>query len=84
MDKSNRLAGVLMLAFSALGAWFIVRSLVRALSNGYSPGKLGAIHQAGSIQYFAFVAGCFVGIGLVVVLGIFGLRSARLIGTARK
>ena len=74
MDKRNPLAGALTLAFSLLGGLYVVRALLRALSNGFSPGKLGAIHQAGSAQFGVFIAACCIGIGLMALLAFLGLR----------
>lgn len=84
MDKPNPLAGTLILAFSLLGGWYVARALLRALSNGFSPGKLGAIHQAGSIQYYAFVAACGIGIGLMTLLALLGLRWLGLIDAPQR
>lgn len=77
MDKGNPLAGALMLAFSLSGGLYVVRTLLRALSNGFSPGKLGAIHQAGSVQFNVFVAACCIGIALMALMAFLGLRWLR-------
>lgn len=83
MDKSNPLAGALMLVFSALGGLYVVRALVRALELGTSPGKLGAIHYAGSAQYYAFIAACCIGIGLMILLAFIGLRWVGFLNSTR-
>lgn len=79
VDKSNLLAGGLMLAFSLLGGSYLAWSLVRALSSGLSPGKLGAIHQAWSASYCVFIAACCIGIALAAFMALMGLRWAGII-----
>lgn len=84
MGKPNALAGSLMLGFSLAGAWYVTHALLRALSNGFSPGKLGAIHQAGSAQYYVFVTGCGIGLGLMAILAFLGLRWMGLANGTRQ
>lgn len=74
MDRSNAPAGALMIAFSSLGGFYVVRALARALSLGFSTGRWGVIHPAGSIQYYAFIAVCCIGIGLMLTCMFIGLR----------
>ena len=73
MEK-NIPAGVVAVTFSVFGAVYLVRALIRAFKDGFSPGKLGAIHQAGTLEYAVFVAGCFLGLVLMFVLALMGLR----------
>lgn len=83
VDKPNFLAGGLMLAFSLLGGSYLAWSLVRALSSGLSPGKLGAIHEAWSASYCVFIAACCIGIALAAFIALMGLRWAGIIKDAR-
>ena len=84
MDKPSPLAGTLMLAFSLLGGWYVVGAFLRTLSNGFSPGKLGAIHHVGSVQYYAFLVACGLGVGLMAILALLGLRWLGLTNGARR
>ena len=59
-----------------LGGIYLVRALIKALQNGFSPGKLGAIHQAGTVQYTGFLVICIIGIALMLGVAYMGLRWA--------
>jgi hypothetical protein len=72
-------AGLTAIAFSIFGSAYIVRSLLRALKNGFSTGKLGAIHQAGTVQYTGFIVACAIGIALMLALAFLGSRWAGFI-----
>jgi hypothetical protein len=74
MEKRNCMAGLVMLGFATFGGWYITRALLLAISSGASPGKLGAIHHAGSVNYFIFIVACFIGIALTVAVGVLGFR----------
>ena len=78
MEKRNVPAGVAAVVFSVLGALYLVRALVLALSSGVSPGKLGAVHAAGSAPYFVFVLACLIGLGFMAILAALGLRWSGL------
>lgn len=78
MNDRNVGAGVLTMACSGLAAFFIVRMFLRALANGFSPGRVGAIHAAGTTQYTVFLVTCGVGLIFAAVLFYMGLRWAVL------
>ena len=75
----NLPAGLIAIAFSIFGGAYMVRALLRALESGYSTGRLGAIHQAGTVQYTVFIVACVVGVVLMFVLAFMGSRWAGFI-----
>lgn len=76
-------AGLIAIAFSIFGGAYMVRALLRALENGYSTGRLGAIHQAGTVQYTVFIVACVIGVVLMLVLAFMGSRWAGFINGPR-
>jgi hypothetical protein len=80
----NLPAGLVAIAFSVVGGSYILRALLRALEIGSSPGRLGAVHPAGSMQYIGFVVACGIGIVLMIVLAFLGLRWAGFIKSSRE
>lgn len=84
MEERNVPAGLIAIAFSIFGGAYILRALFRAIENGYSPGKLGAVHYAGSVQYTTFFFACAIGIVLMLVLAFLGLRWAGFTNVSRK
>ncbi|MBL8267524.1 hypothetical protein [Steroidobacter sp.] len=79
----NLPAGLVAIAGSMIGGAYIVRALLRAIENGFSPGKLGAVHQVGTMQYTGFVIICLIGISLMLVLAFMGARWMGLINRDR-
>jgi hypothetical protein len=75
----NPLPGLIMVLLSPLGGWYITRFLWEALSSGFVPGKLGAIHYAWSAQYTVSVVACVLGLVFFVALTMMGLRYVGLI-----
>jgi hypothetical protein len=84
LEKSNFIGGALTVACALAGGAYLARSLVRALSVGFSPGRLGAIHSAWSAQYCVFIAACCIGIGFALILSFMGLRWAGVIKDANR
>lgn len=84
MHKTYPIAGALVIVLSFLGGLYVFHALARAVSLGISPGKLGAIHHAGSAQYWVFVAACCIGIALMILLAFIGLRWTGLLSGARR
>jgi uncharacterized oligopeptide transporter (OPT) family protein len=74
MNQQNPIAGLLAVAFSGFMAWYLTRAFWSALANGYSPGKLGATHLAGSPQYVVFLGGCLIGLAFAVILTYMGFK----------
>jgi hypothetical protein len=75
----NLLSGMVMVALSIFGAWYVARFLWIALSRGFVPGKLGAIHLAWSVQYTVSVAACVLGLVFFGALIKMGLGYAGII-----
>ncbi len=65
-----------MVSFSLVGGGFIARFLAKGVSNGYVPGKLGAIHYAGTPQYAVSIGACALGLVLCAVVALMGVRFA--------
>jgi membrane associated rhomboid family serine protease len=76
----DRLPGLIMVVLAFLAGGYLARVLWGALARGFLPGKLGATHYAGSVQYIASIVGLVVGIVLFIALIVMGLRFAGLIG----
>lgn len=83
VTEKNVPAGLVAIVCAVIGGAYVVRVLLRAIENGFSPGKLGAVHQAGTVQYTAFVIICCIGIVLMLVLAFLGSRWMGLIDKRR-
>jgi hypothetical protein len=75
----NRLPGIVMVALSIFGAWYLARFLWIGLSRGFVPGKLGAIHLAWSLSYTVSVVACVLGLVFFAALIKMGLGYAGII-----
>lgn len=74
MREKNIPAGLAAISFAIVGGLYIAKALFLAIENGFSPGRLGAIHHAGTVQYAGFVIGCGIGIALMIGLVHLGCR----------
>jgi hypothetical protein len=84
VNEKNVPAGLVAIACAVLGGLYIVRVLVAALQNGFSPGKLGAVHQAGTLQYNGFLVICVIGIVLMLGVAYVGACWAGFIDRQRE
>lgn len=73
MTERSTISGWIAIVFSITGIIYCARSLLLAIQNGYSTGKVGAIYHTGTIQYAAFIVFCIVGIVLMIFIGYLGL-----------
>ena len=80
MDERNLPAGLIAIAFSVFGCFYIAKQLIRALSSGFINGRWGDTYVAGSLQYNGFIAFCMIGFVLMLVLAYMGARWAGFIG----
>ena len=80
MDEKNLPAGLIAIAFSVFGCFYIAKHLMLAFSNGYINGRWGGTHVAGSLQYNGFILACIFGFALALVLAYMGARWAGFIG----
>ena len=76
MKKHHPLHGFGLIAFALFGIGYLVRFVQQAFATGQVTGRLGAIHESGSIEYFVAIAGCAIGLALFLVLIVMGLRFA--------
>ncbi|MGV3527072.1 MAG: hypothetical protein ACO1RX_22845 [Candidatus Sericytochromatia bacterium] len=74
MNEHNPPAGFLAVAFAGFTVWYLLRAIGNALSKGYSPGKLGAIHAAGTPQYVVFLGGCLLGLVFAAITAYMGCK----------
>lgn len=70
-------SGLLAIAGGLLVAGVCARHVLRALDSGLTRGKLGAVHAAPEVQYYASIAAGLVGIMLGCVLAGMGWRWLR-------
>ena len=74
MEDRHPVAGAITLALAVVGSLCLAVFFWNALSNGFSPGKMGATHPAGSPQYAVFLVGCVIGLFLNWGLAIMALH----------
>lgn len=80
MDEKNLPAGLIAIASSVFGCFYIAKQLIRAFSNGFINGRWGDTYMAGSLQYNGFIVFCIIGFVLMFVLAYMGARWARFFG----
>lgn len=83
MERRNLPVGIGAIAFSLVGTVYIIRSLARAVETGTSPGRLGAVHPSGSVEYTFYVGVCLLGIVLMAGVAAFGARWSGLLKKPR-
>ena len=70
----ERIIGAIAVVFSCIGAFYSAYAGAHALLTGISPGRLGASHHVGTVQYAGFVFGCLIALALMGMLGAMGVR----------
>ena len=65
---SHRALALTIAAFALAGMLALLRYLFLAITRGFTPGRLGAIHYAGSMSYAVGVFGMIVGLALAAGL----------------
>ena len=72
--KDNRTAGVITIVLCTAAAAFLLNFLWKGLTTGMVPGKLGAIHMAGSVSYAVGIGAGFLGLAMLGTLAWMGVR----------